>query len=110
MSSDPWGNEKMSRSEAQRRYNNLIMYQLRPMLGNRSLTDDARVQILKRIVREAARFKYESGVVAGSGAREEIIDLLKDTFKPEHPGSEEYRDWVMRVIKAFGANFEKAGD
>ncbi len=109
-SHDPWGGEKMSRSEAQRRYNNLIVYTLRPMLANRSLTWDAKVTILKRLVREAGRFKYESGVVAGSGAREEILDLLKDTFKPDHPGTEDYKDWVKRAIRVFGATIDTGGD
>jgi len=107
---DPWGGEKMSRSDAQRRYNNLITYQLRPMLGNRSMTEDARVGALKRIVREASRFKYESGVVAGAGAREEVVDLLRDTFRPDSTHSEEYRDWVKRVIRAFGANLETSDE
>lgn len=100
---DPWSTEKMSRSEAQRRYQNLIQYQLRPMVGNRSLTEDARVQILKRAVREASRFRYESGTVAGGGAREEVVELLSPYLKPEHPAGEELRDWVKRVIRAFGA-------
>lgn len=102
--SDPWGGEKMSRSEAQRRYQNLIEYQLRPMLGNRGMTDDARVGVLKRIVREASRFKYESGAVAGSGAREEVSDLLKGYLHPDHWAGEELRDWAKRAIRAFGAS------
>jgi hypothetical protein len=107
--SDPWATEKMSRSEAQRRYNNLIEYQLRPMLGNRGLTDDARIGVLKRMVREASRFKYESGAVAGSGAREEVTDLLKGYLKPEHWAGEELRDWVKRTIRAFGATTDDGG-
>lgn len=103
---DPWSTEKMSRSEAQRRYQNLIEYQLRPMLGNRSMSDEARINVLKRIVREASRFKYESGVVAGGGAREEILDLMKGYLKPEHPWGEELKDWVKRSIRAFGASLE----
>lgn len=102
--SDPWGGEKMSRSEAQRRYQNLIEYQLRPMLGNRGMTDDARIGVLKRIVREASRFKYESGAVAGSGAREEVTDLLKGYLHPDHWAGEELRDWAKRAIRAFGAS------
>jgi hypothetical protein len=96
----------MSRSDAQRRYNNLILYQLRPMLAQRHLSDDARIQVLKRLVREAGRFKYESGVVAGAGAREEIVDLLTPYFKPEAPTGEELKDWMKRAIRAFGANIE----
>jgi len=100
---DPWAGEAMSRSEAQRRYNNLVMYQLRPMLSNRSMNDDARIGVLKRIVREASRFKYESGSVAGGGTREEIMDLLTPYLKPESPWGEELRDWVKRTVRAFGA-------
>jgi hypothetical protein len=104
--SDPWGGEKMSRSEAQRRYQNLIEYQLRPMIGNRSMTDDARIGVLKRMVREASRFKYESGAVAGSGAREEVSDLLKAYLRPDHWAGEELRDWAKRAIRAFGATLD----
>jgi hypothetical protein len=107
---DPWATEKMSRSEAQRRYQNLIEYQLRPMLNSRSLTDDARVQILKRMVREAGRFKYEAGVVAGAGAREEVLDLMKPYLHPEHWAGEELRDWVKRTIRAFGASLDSQDD
>lgn len=103
---DPWSTEKMSRSDAQRRYHNLIQYQLRPMLANRGMTEHARVQVLKRIVREASRFKYESGVVAGSGSREEMVDLLADYFKPEHPAGEELKDWIKRAVRAFGATID----
>ena len=106
MPTDPWASEKMTRSEAARRYQNLIQYQLRPMMGNRSMTDDARIGVLKRIVREAGRFKYESGAVAGSGSREEIVDLLSEYLKPEHWAGEELRDWVKRAIRAFGATIE----
>lgn len=104
--SDPWATEKMSRSEAARRYQNLVQYQLRPMLGNRSMSDDQRVGVLKRIVREASRFKYESGAVAGGGTREEVVDLLKGYLHPEHPAGEELRDWIKRTIRAFGATIE----
>ena len=104
--SDPWAGEKMSRSEAQRRYQNLIEYQLRPMIGNRGLTDDARIGVLKRIVREASRFKWESGAVAGSGAREEVMDVLKGYLHPEHWAGEELREWVKRAIRAFGATID----
>jgi len=103
---DPWAGEKMSRSDAQRKYSNIIQYQLRPMLGNRSLSEDGRVQVLKRIIREAARTRYESGVVPGSGTREEMQDLLRDFFKPDHPAGEELKDWVKRALRAFGASFE----
>lgn len=102
---DPWATEKMSRSEAQRRYVNVITYQIRPMLANRSLSEDARVQVLKRAVREANRFRYESGTVAGGGAREEVVEILSPYLHPEHPAGEELRDWVKRTIRAFGASF-----
>jgi hypothetical protein len=96
----------MSRSDAQRRYNNLILYQLRPMLAQRHLSDEARIQVLKRIVREAGRFKYESGVVAGAGCREEVVDIFKPYFKPEAQVEQELLDWIKRTIRAFGANVE----
>jgi len=103
---DPWATEKMGRSEAARRYQNLIQYQLRPMLNDRKMTDDARILVLKRMIREAARFKYEAGVVAGAGAREEVVDLLADYLKPDHWAGEELRDWVKRTVRAFGASVE----
>jgi len=103
---DPWSTEKMSRSDAQRRYQNLVTYQLRPMLGNRSMDDDARIGVMKRIVREAGRFKYEAGVVAGAGIREEVVDLLLPWLKPDHFGGEELRGWIKRTIRAFGATIE----
>jgi len=105
-SADPWAREKMTRSDAQRRYQNLLQYQLRPMLANRSMDDEARIGIMKRIVREASRFKYEAGVVAGTGIREDVYDLLIRHLSPDHPGGEEYKDWVKRTIRAFGASVE----
>ena len=108
MPNDPWATEKMTRSEAARRYQNLIQYQLRPMLANRSMTDDARIGVLKRIIREAGRFKYESGAVANSGSREELVDLLADYMRPDHWAGEELRDWVKRAIRSFGATIESA--
>jgi hypothetical protein len=103
---DPWAKEKMSRSEAARRYQNLIQYQLRPMLMNRRMEDDARINVLKRIVREASRFKYESGMVANAGTREELVDLISDYLKPEHPAGEDLRDWIKRTIRCFGATID----
>jgi hypothetical protein len=100
---DPWAGEKMTRSDAGRRYANLITYQLRPMLADRRLDDEGRIAILKRIIAQANRFRYESGVVAGAGSREEVQDLLMPFFHPEHPAGEELRDWIKRVIRAFGA-------
>jgi hypothetical protein len=97
----------MGRSEAQRRYNNLIQYQLRPMVADRKMSDENRINALKRIVREASRFKYESGMVAGAGAREEIVELTADLMKPENPVSDEVRDWIKRAIHAFGASVDK---
>ncbi len=106
---DPWAGEKMSRSEAQRKYINLIQYQLRPMLGNRGLSDDGRVGVLKRMVREAHRTRYESGAVPGSGAREEVQDLLAAYLKPDHWAGEELRDWVKRTMRAYGGTVESEG-
>lgn len=103
---DPWASEKMSRSEAARRYQALIQYQLRPMLANRRMTDEERIIVFKRMVRDAARFKYESGVVANPGSREELIDLLHDYFKEESGWGEELRDWAKRALRAFGASVE----
>lgn len=103
MSTDAWGGEKMTRSDAQRRYQNLVTYQLRPMLANKHLDDQSRIGVLKRMVREAARFRYESGVVAGSGIREEVVDLVRDWFKPEVEAGEELKDWFKRAVRAFGA-------
>lgn len=106
MNRDPWAGEQMSRSDAQRRYNNLVVYQLRPMLMNRSLNDIQKVVQLKRVVSNAHRFKYESGVVAGAGTREEVVDLLKPFLHPEHPAGEELKDWITRTMRAFGATVE----
>lgn len=103
---DPWATEKMSRSEAARRYQALIQYQLRPMLANRRMTDDERITVFKRMVREAGRFKYESGMVANAGTREELVDLLVDYFKEESTWGEDLRDWAKRAMRAFGATIE----
>lgn len=103
---DPWAREKMSRSDAQRRYHNLIQYQLRPMLMNRNMSEDGRIQVLKRIIAQAHRFRYESGSVAGAGAREEIIDLLAHYFKPDNPVGEELKDFLKRTIRAFGGSID----
>ena len=103
---DPWGREKMNRSEAQRRYNNLIQYQIRPMLNNRGMTEVARVNVLKRVVQTAHRIKYESSVTAGAGAREELVDLISHYLHPDHPAGEELRDWVKRSIRSFGASID----
>ena len=94
----------MTRSDAQRRYTNLVQYQIRPMLMDRRLSDDDRVNVLKRVVASAHRFRYESGVVAGAGSREEVADLLIGYLRPESPAGEELRDWVKRTIRAFGGN------
>ena len=89
-----------------RRYHNLVEYQLRPMLNQRNMPETTRIQVLKRIVQQAGRFKYESGVVAGSGTREELFDLLTPYLRPEAPTGEEYRDWIKRAIRSFGASIE----
>jgi hypothetical protein len=97
---------EMSRSEAQRRYMNMIHYQIRPMLIDRTKTDEQRVTILKRIVRDAHRIKYQSGAVAGSGAREELFELLGPWLKPNAGVSEELRDWAGRALRSYGATVE----
>jgi hypothetical protein len=104
---DPWQGEKMSRSDAQRRYANLVTYQLRPMVYDKKKSDDERVQILKRICQQAYRFRYEAGVVAQGGTREEVMDLLMDYFKPDRETSEELKDWLKRCIRAFGASMSE---
>jgi hypothetical protein len=96
----------MSRSEAQRAYQNLIQYRIRPLLIDRSKDDDDKTQVMKRLVREVNRIRYESGAVAGSGTREEVVDLLGPIMKPDAGHSEELVDWVRRVIRAFGASIE----
>lgn len=96
----------MSRSDAQRRYANLVTYQLRPMLSDRRLEDEGRISVLKRIVQSAHRFRYEAGVVAGMGTREEVVDLLKHFLKPDHPSGEELKDWIKRTCRAFGASLD----
>jgi hypothetical protein len=101
---DPWAAEKLTRSEAQRSYNNLVQYQLRPMLLQRGFDDEARVAVLKRIIREASRIKYEAGVVAGGGIREEVVDLLTPYLKIDSGAGEEFRDFIKRTIRAFGAS------
>lgn len=107
---DPWAGEAMSRSDAQRRYNNLIQYQLRPMLNDRRLSDDERVQVLKRIVASVHRFRFESGAVPGGGTREEITDLLSHFLKPESEASVELKDWVKRTIRGYGGTLENADE
>jgi hypothetical protein len=97
---------EMSRSEAQRRYMNILHYQIRPMLIDRSKTDDDKVLILKRVVRESHRIKYQSGAVAGSGAREELVVLLEPFLKANSSATEELRDWVKRAIRSYGATTE----
>jgi hypothetical protein len=97
----------MGRSEAQRRYQNLITYRIRPLLSDRSKDDDDKTQEMKRLVRECNSIRYESGAVAGSGVREEVSDLLMPLIKPEAGHSEELVDWIKRVIRAFGAAIER---
>ena len=107
MSNDPWLGEKMSRSDAQRRYSNLVTYQLRPMLADRKLSEEGQVSALKRIVQSAHRFRYESGVVAGMGTREEVVDLTKHMLRPDHPCTAEVKDWIKRTCRAFGASVDQ---
>jgi len=100
----------MTRSEAQRRYQNLITYRIRPMLGDRSKDDEDKTIEMKRLVRECHAIRYESGAVPGSGTREEIVDLLSPFIRRDSPHSEELMDWTKRVIRAFGATFDTAQD
>jgi len=102
------GRDQMNRSEAQRRFQNLIQYRIRPMLADRSKSDDDRVIILKRICREANQIRSSSGAVASPGAREEIVDLLSPWLKPESGRTEELKDWVGRTFRTFGASYEGA--
>lgn len=101
-----YNRDQMNRSEAQRRYGNLIQYRVRPLLSDRSKSDADRVVMMKRLVREANNIRNESGAVAGLGSREELMDLLMPWLKPDAPTSEELRDWVVRVFRAFGASYE----
>lgn len=103
---DPWAGNPMTRSEANRRYQNLIEYHIRPMLADRRMDDEARINRLKRVIRDAGRYRYESGVVAGPGTREEVLDLFKPAFKADSGVSEELKDWYKRTIRSFGANLE----
>jgi len=96
----------MSRSDAQRRYSNLVTYQLRPMLADRKLEEEGQISALKRIVQSAHRFRYEAGVVAGMGTREEVVDLTKHFLRADHPSSPEVKDWIKRTCRAFGASVE----
>ena len=107
---DPWAGEKMSRSDAQRRYNNLLQYQLRPMVMERRLSDEQRISVMKRIVSTAHRFRFESGSVPGGGTREEVADLISHWLKPDAEVSVELRDWVKRTIRAFGGTLETADE
>src|SRR5262249_54548036 len=97
------GGLTMTRSEAQRAYQNLIQYRVRPLLIDRSKDDEDKTQVMKRLVREANRIRYESGAAAGQGTREELVDLLGPLANPGSGHSEELVDWVKRAIRAFGA-------
>jgi hypothetical protein len=101
-----YNRDQMNRSEAQRRFANLIHYRVRPLLADRSKSDADRVIMMKRLVREANSIRVESGAVAGLGTREEIIELLLPWLKPDAPTSEELRNWIVRVFRAFGASYE----
>src|SRR5438046_7336970 len=67
-------NSQMSRSEAQRRYQNLINYRVRPMLMDRSKTETDRILIIKRICREANNIRAEALAPAGPGTRQELVE------------------------------------
>src|SRR5262245_49168214 len=97
-------NSQMSRSEAQRRYQNLIHYRIRPMLVDRSKSDADRVLIIKRICREANNIRAEALAPAGPGTREELVDILSPLLrKPDSEVSEEFKGWIKRCFRIFGA-------
>jgi hypothetical protein len=98
--------DQMNRSEAQRRYQNLIQYRIRPMLTDRGKSDADRVMIMKRICREANLIRSASGAVAGPGTREEIVDLLVPLLDKDRDTSDELRDWIGRAFRSFGAYYE----
>ena len=104
--SDTGGEMMMSRSEAGRRYTNLIHYQIRPFLANTRLSEEEKVTQLKRLVRMVTRVRVESGSVAGGGPREEVLELFGSWLKPDSPHSEEVRDWVMRLMRAYGVTID----
>lgn len=100
------GGEMMTRSEAARRYTNLIHYQLRPFLANTRLSEEEKVTQLKRLVRMVTRVRVESGSVAGGGPREEVLELIGPWLRPEAPHNEEVKDWVMRLMRAYGVTID----
>lgn len=101
--------DAMNRSEASRRYQNLITYQLRPMMTNRGASEEERINVLKRLIRQATLIRANSGAVAGGGTREEVVDLLSPWMKPESGFSDELKGWVVRLFRAFGASYEGPG-
>lgn len=101
--------DAMNRSEAQRRYQNMITYQLRPMLADRSASEETKISIIKRLIRQATLIRANSGAVAGGGTREEVVDLLSPVFKPDSDASIEYKDWIIRFFRALGASYEGPG-
>jgi hypothetical protein len=98
--------DQIERSDAQRRYQNLIHYRIRPMLNERGKTDEDRVALLKRLCREANLIRANSGAVAGLGTREELVDLLTPLLQKESGVPEEVQEWIVRVMRSFGASYE----
>jgi hypothetical protein len=105
-----YARDQMSRSEAQRRYQNLIHYRIRPMLIDRSRSDSDRILLMKRICREAGNIRAEAMSPAGMGTREELVEILSPLLKPESPASEELKSWIVRCFRVFGAGYEGPGD
>src|SRR5262249_23424033 len=98
--------DQMNRSEAQRRYQNIITYQVRPMLGDRGKSEEDRVMLMKRVCSEANLIRADSGAAAGAGARAEIGARLPQLLKPTMGTGDELRGWITRVFRSFGAAYE----
>lgn len=101
-----YNQDTMSRSEAQRRYQNLITYRIRPLLQDRSRSEADKISLMKRVYREANNIRAEAQAPAGPGTREELVDLMAPILKPMSTASEEYKDWIKRVFRSFGAYWE----
>lgn len=101
------GQIQVNRSEAQRRYQNLIQYRVRPMLNSRTRNENEKILLMKRLVREANNIRAESLCPAGPGTREELVDLLSPMLGLG-AASEELQDWIKRCFRAFGAYWEGA--
>jgi hypothetical protein len=101
-----YAREQMSRSEAQRRYSNLLTYRLRPLLSDRSKSNEDKILMLKRLCREAGNIRAEAMAPAGPGAREEVVELLAPLLKPTAGTPDEMKEWIFRLFRSFGAGYE----